>query len=132
MQPLPYSNDLLEAAKASRAHAYAPYSQYLVGAAIRGADGNAYVGCNVENASYGVTVCAERNALGAMVAAGCRLVAEVVVVTADRGTPCGICRQALAEFSEKETLIHCFDDQGGVQSFTMGELLPHAFTLRKT
>ncbi len=129
---MPYSNDLLEAAKASQAHAYAPYSGYLVGAAIRGSDGKTYVGCNVENASYGVTVCAERNALGAMVAAGCRLASEVVVVTVDGGTPCGICRQALAEFSEKDTLIHCFDGQGGVQSFTMGELLPHAFTLRTT
>ncbi len=132
MQPLPYSNELLDAAKAAQSHAYAPYSRYLVGAAIRGADGNTYVGCNVENASYGVTVCAERNALGAMVAAGCRSVAEVVVMTADGGTPCGICRQALAEFSEKDTPIHCFDGQGGVQSFTIGELLPHAFTLRTT
>ena len=92
---------LLAAANAVRARAYAPYSGYHVGAAILGASGAVYAGCNVENASFGLCMCAERNAVGQMVAAGERAPVAVAVVTAgpEAGSPCGMCRQVLAELA---------------------------------
>lgn len=121
-------DELLEAARAVRTNAYAPYSVYQVGAAIRGADGVIYTGCNVENVSFGLSLCAERSAVAAMVAAGCRSVQAVAVVTKDGGTPCGMCRQVLAEFAESgETPVRCADEAGRTASYTVGELLPSQF-----
>jgi cytidine deaminase len=93
---------LVEAAGLARKNAHAPYSSYLVGAALLTADGRIFAGCNVENASYGATLCAERNAVAQMVAAGARDIAALVVVTEgpEPGSPCGICRQTLAEFAD--------------------------------
>ncbi|HEY6478364.1 MAG TPA: cytidine deaminase, partial [Polyangia bacterium] len=90
---------LVMAARAVRGRAHAPYSKFLVGAAVRDERGRIHVGCNVENASYGLTVCAERNAVAAAVAAGARRVRAVAVVSGSRppASPCGACRQVLAE-----------------------------------
>ena len=90
---------LVEAALAARSLAYAPYSKFLVGAAVLTESGAIYAGCNVENASYGLTICAERVALCSAVAAGHRTLAAMAVATSGGGTPCGACRQFAAEFA---------------------------------
>jgi cytidine deaminase len=113
-------------AVAVRKNAYAPYSSFKVGAAIL-SGGKIYVGCNVENAAYPVGLCAERSALAAAVAAGNKTI-EAVVITADRPlTPCGMCRQALAEFNP-EVPILMISDQMEAQA-TLGQLLPDPFGL---
>ena len=124
--------ELLEAAKTVRERAHAPYSRFQVGAAIRSIAGNIYTGCNVENASYPEGWCAETSAIAQMIAAGDTEIGEVVVVAGgDRlCTPCGGCRQRLAEFAEPDTIIHAAGLQGIEKSFTMRDLLPEAFTLR--
>ena len=97
--------DMLKAkAKAVRENAYAPYSNFKVGAAIL-AEGQIYTGCNVENVSYPVGLCAERAALAAAVAAGCKTIDAVVITAAKPITPCGMCRQALAEFNSEVPLM---------------------------
>jgi homotetrameric cytidine deaminase len=126
--------DLLEqsaetlAAAAARAwqHAYAPYSQFRVGAAIRGASGAIYVGANVENAAYSQTQCAEASAIGVMIAAGERRITAVAVASEqlDVCTPCGGCRQRLAEFAAPDTPVYL-----GPETSSVGELLPGGFTL---
>ncbi len=120
---------LIEAARAAQAHAYAPYSGYRVGASVRDEQGRIHIGVNVENISYGLTICAERAALARMVADGGRHVTEVAVVTKDGGTPCGMCLQSLAEFAADPSAltIHCGAEDGTVRSFVLKELLPHAF-----
>ena len=125
--------DLLAAARKARGLAYAPYSGFPVGAAVLGANGRIYSGCNVENASLGLTCCAERNAIFAMVAAGEREVREVLVVgdTAEALPPCGACRQVLAEFARPSVLVHMCDRTGAGRSVTVAELLPHVFRLKK-
>ncbi|POF34420.1 cytidine deaminase [Roseibium marinum] len=121
---------LFEAARAVREKAYAPYSNFLVGAALRTPDGSVFTGCNVENASYPVSVCAEGGAVGAMVAAGYRDIAEAVVIgDAALCTPCGMCRQRLKEFGTDDLIVHVADLNGIRRSFTMDELLPAAFEL---
>ena len=123
---------LLEAARAARACAYAPYSDFLVGAAILGGNGSIYRGCNVENASYGATLCAERVAVGAMVADGERRICAVAIVGGKRDGeeiecfPCGICRQVLCELATPETPVYLVSGSD-VRTYTVGELLPHAF-----
>jgi cytidine deaminase len=120
---------LLEAARAAKARAHAPYSGFPVGAALLCADGTIIGGCNVENASYPAGTCAERVALGSAVAAGQRQFAAVVIVTdAPEGTPpCGICRQALAEFGVGIDVIAVSPD-GRETRWTLEQLLPHPFT----
>jgi len=121
--------ELIEAATAARARAYAPYSRFNVGAAVLGADNQIYLGCNVENASFGLTICAERVAVTNAVAHGCReFVALAVVAETDSGpvTPCGACRQVLAEFSPHLTVI-CADGKNPPQIIKLDDLLPHRF-----
>lgn len=120
---------LLESAVNIRNNAYAPYSGYSVGAAILGADGKTYVGCNVENVSFGVTLCAERNALGQMIAGGCSEVREVALVTSDGGTPCGMCLQALLEFAPnaEQVMIHCASEDGASNSHRLSDMIPYGF-----
>jgi cytidine deaminase len=118
--------ELLAAASAVREQAYAPYSQFRVGAALRAADGTIYTGCNVENASYGLTICAERNAIAHAVAAGAQTFLAVAVVTENGVMPCGACRQVLAEFGPEMTVIVA-DTRGNRRSYAMSELLPAAF-----
>jgi cytidine deaminase len=127
--------ELVEAARAVRHSAYAPYSHYRVGSAIRTASGRIFTGCNVENATYGATLCAERSALAAMVAAGEREPVACAVVTsgAKPGAPCGICRQVLAEFAQDlDLLLASVDARDRVRArrrLRLGSLLPHAFRL---
>jgi cytidine deaminase len=124
------ANPLMLQARQAASRAYAPYSRFRVGAAVRDAIGGVYIGCNVENASYGLTVCAERNAIFAAVAAGAQRpfsALAVACIDAQQGgcSPCGACRQVMAEHLEDSALVSV-DDLG---SFTVGELLPHSFAL---
>lgn len=124
---------LKAAALAAQGRAYVPYSEYAVGAALLTAGGEIVTGCNVENATYGATCCAERTAVFSAVAAGHRAFRAIAVAThgADAGTPCGICRQVLAEFSTDGALeILCFTPEGAEARYTLAELLPHAFALK--
>jgi cytidine deaminase len=126
------TNSLLLAALAARKNAYTPYSRFPVGAAILTRGGKVFSGANVDNASFPETACAEANAIGAMVTAGEREVAAVLVVGgADDAeglcTPCGGCRQRLAEFSSPETLVLLADPRGVRETVPLSELLPKAF-----
>ena len=120
---------LRSAADAAMRNSYAPYSQFRVGAALQGADGMIYSGCNVENSSYPAGSCAERIALGAAINAGCReFVALTIVTEADEPTPpCGMCRQALVEFAPDLPITSC-GAAGATASWTLRELLPVPFT----
>lgn len=122
---------LIQAAREARAHAYAPYSQYAVGAAVRTADGRIFTGCNVENASYGLSVCAERVAVFSAVAAGAREIVAVAVCTNDGATPCGACRQVLAELTPQPEAcsVWVVKPDEVVARYTLAELLPHCFRL---
>jgi len=114
-------------ALAAQAEAYAPYSRFAVGAALLGVDGRIYRGCNVENVSYGLTVCAERNAIGHAVVSGTRGFLALVVVTPASSpvVPCGMCRQVLAEFLPSFP-VRAYAG-GGMLETTVEALLPHAF-----
>jgi cytidine deaminase len=119
---------LIQAAWAAWTQAYAPYSRFAVGAAVESEDGRIFAGCNVENASYGLTLCAERNALAQAVAAGQRRFRRLVVVTdtVTPTSPCGACRQWLWELAPAAEVI-LVNRQGVGQRLTVAELLPHAF-----
>jgi cytidine deaminase len=121
---------LQQAAKQAAAQAYAPYSKFPVGVAVLADSGKIYTGCNVENASYGGTVCAERNAIGAAVVAGERKFSALLVYTpqAMLTPPCGICRQVIAEFFTPDAPIASCNHLQQQQDWTLGELLPAAFT----
>ena len=124
--------ELIAAARAARENAYAPYSHYKVGAAVLTADGRIFSGCNVENASYGLCNCAERTAIFSAVAAGGRTLTAVAVITNDGGSPCGACRQVLAEFAPRDAplAIWLCDAAGNiVHATTLAEIFPMAFTL---
>ena len=121
--------DLLVAASAARDNAYAPYSNFTVGAAVRTDKGSIFAGANAENASYPVGTCAEAGAVAAMVAAGERVIVEALVLGdgAALVTPCGACRQRLREFADAGTMIHIAGLDGIRASFTLEALLPFAF-----
>lgn len=123
------SRDLFEAATAAMAKAYAPYSKFPVGAAIRTADGRVYAGCNIEVASYPEGWCAETTALAHYVMGGGGKIAEIAVVAErmPKVTPCGGCRQRLAEFSDPTTKLHLCDETGIVETVTMADILPFGF-----
>lgn len=127
---------LVAAARAVRRRAHAPYSRFFVGAAVLDERGRVHAGCNVENASYGLTVCAERNAIAAAVAAGARSVRAVVVVSDAQplASPCGACRQVLAEFAADDAPVVLAPARGAAsrgETMTVGALLPRAFRLRR-
>lgn len=125
---LEMTQKLVETARLARDWAYVPYSKYKVGAALLTTSGNIYDGCNVENAAYPTTMCAERVAVFKAVSQGERAFEAIAVVTANAGSPCGACRQVLAEFG-LDTLVIIADDTGKiVQQATVRELLPGAFT----
>ena len=119
---------LVAAARAAQRHAHCPYSHFHVGAAIEASDGKTYAGCNVESASYGLTICAERMALGAMVAAGGQGIRRIVVTTDvdPPAAPCGACRQLLAEFGLDFEVIAV--GKTTERRWTLRQLLPDAFT----
>jgi cytidine deaminase len=121
---------LINVARHMRERAYAPYSGYPVGAALLTADGSVYGGCNVENAAYGVTICAERAAVVKAVGMGEREFAAIAVVTKDGGTPCGECRQVLSEFGTDIAVI-ISDVRGHYDVLGLDELLPHLFKLKR-
>jgi cytidine deaminase len=121
--------ELFAAAKAARANAYAPYSRFKVGAALRSESGAIHAGCNVENAAYPQGACAETGAIAAMAAAGNRRIAEILVIGDGEAlcTPCGGCRQRIREFADPATPIHIAGPEGVRRTFTLGELLPESF-----
>jgi cytidine deaminase len=123
---------LIKAAAAARLKAYAPYSKFKVGAALLAADGRVFTGCNVENASYGATICAERVAVGSAIAAGCTGFLAVAIVYHQRelADPCGLCRQVLHEFGDDIVVIRA-NLGGGCECTTVGALLPGAFSLKR-
>ena len=124
---------LLEAAQKAKDRAYAPYSHFHVGAALLTPSGKIYSGCNVENTSYGLTICAERNAIFQMVANGEQQIEEILVTgdTEEFLPPCGSCRQVIAEFSKKETAVYMCNKYGKWQKTTVGELIPYTFFLKR-
>jgi len=118
-------------ARVASAHAYCRYSMFRVGAAALSRDGAIARGCNVENASYGLTICAERNAIFRAIADGASGIAALALYTPTRApvTPCGACRQVLAEFGHDALPIRCFCDGADVAVLTLASLLPHRFVL---
>jgi len=122
---------LLEAATKARMNAHSPYSGFKVGAAIRTASGHTYTGCNVENSSYGATVCAERVAIQKAISEeGKVVITEVVVVTDSTPPwpPCGMCRQVIAEFASATTPVAAANLKGETKSWKFSDLMPEAFT----
>lgn len=118
---------LIQTAQKARHWAYAPYSKYLVGAAVLTASGKIYDGVNVENAAYPSGVCAERVAVYKAVSEGERQIVAVAVVTANAGTPCGFCRQVLNEFSLDMIVLVADEKLGKVEEWSLKDLLPGAF-----
>lgn len=123
-------DELIDAARLAQSRAYAPYSGYPVGCAIRMDDGSIYTGCNVENRSYGLALCAERSALAAAISDGKRKPVAVVVATHSDppGTPCGLCRQALIEFADDLPIL-LINEGDGRRELRLAELLPEPFRL---
>ena len=124
----PSLEPLIDAALEARQSAYAPYSKFEVGAALEAENGEIFVGCNVENSSFGMTICAERVAVGAAITAGQRRFRRLVVVTNGKASPCGACRQVLAEFGDVELVM--VDPEGRItKRRRLAELLPDQFHL---
>ncbi|MCR9109907.1 cytidine deaminase [Marivita sp. XM-24bin2] len=121
--------DLKEAAQAVRENAYAPYSNFKVGAALRSAEGHVFVGCNVENVAYPEGTCAEAGAIAAMIASGARKIVEAYVIadSPDPVPPCGGCRQKLSEFAGRDVPVTLATTDGTEFKTTVGDLLPGAF-----
>lgn len=122
-------SNLLEAAKNAAKNAYAPYSKFKVGCAIFTSSGKIYTGCNVENVSYPVGTCAEAGAIAAMINGGDSKISEILIYADGKSpiTPCGACRQRIAEFADRKTMIYSADKKGVKKTFAIGELLPYAF-----
>ena len=128
---------LMDLAREAMTHAYAPYSGYQVGAALLCADGTVYQGCNIENASYGATNCAERTAFFKAVYDGKREFVSIAVCGGKEGVitgsfpPCGICRQVMREFCEDDFRIYLVGAEGTYESCTLSQLLPFSFSAKK-
>lgn len=122
--------ELMQVALAARENAYVPYSHFAVGAAVVSADGRVFRGANIENASYSITMCAERNAIFAAASAGVRkIVALAVVADTDSGVaPCGACRQAMTEFMSAQAPVYLGNLHGRIDPTTVADLLPGAFS----
>lgn len=136
MDPSELEQQLIDAAVQVRQQAYAPYSRFLVGAAILDQCDRLYVGCNVENASYGLTICAERNAIAAAVVGGMTRIKLLAVAASGAVTPCGACRQVLSEFADDATVLLVDtqvtdDNRRLVRRLSIDELLPHRFVLKR-
>lgn len=121
---------LMELAKEAREHAYVPYSQFKVGAAVLTKDGRTFTGCNIENSSYPLTNCAERTAIFKAVSEGAIEIEAIAVIGNTTGpiSPCGACRQVMIEFSDANTPVYLTNLQGEVEETTVSALLPGAFT----
>ena len=118
--------ELVQLAQAARENAYAPYSHYDVGAALLTASGQVFTGCNVENAVYPMTLCAERTAMVKAVSEGQREFVAIAIATRNGGSPCGACRQVMREFAPHLRILLA-DDAGHVRQFTLDQLLPDSF-----
>ena len=125
--------DLIDAALTVRKYAYCKYSNYYVGAALLDDNGNMHIGCNVENAAYPEGTCAEANAIAAMIAGGGKKIRSIVVVGGhddiEDCTPCGGCRQKIAEFADENTAVVLIRPGGHTRSFKIEQLLPRSFHL---
>ncbi|MCX8995672.1 cytidine deaminase [Rhizobiaceae bacterium BDR2-2] len=123
------SHDLFEAARGAMKFAHAPYSKFPVGAAIRADDGRIYTGANIENLSFPQGWCAEPTAIGCMIMGGGKKIVEMAVIAEKRAlcSPCGGCRQKIAEFAQASTRIYLCDEAGVAKALTMDELLPFSF-----
>ena len=122
---------LIDAALKARQNAYAPYSKFLVGAALLTSDGTVFTGCNVENSSYGLCICAERTAICKAVSEGHQEFEAIVVAATPFASPCGACRQFLAEFGTDISVIGVdADDVGNTKTWTVEELIPETFKLK--
>jgi cytidine deaminase len=121
--------EILDHAAKAMKNAYAPYSRFRVGSAVVGGSGEVYIGCNVENASYGATICAERMAIGAAIAAGEKKVNTVAVInsTARPCSPCGLCLQVIAEFGQEVKIITASNNKKLVEQMTLKDLMPRIF-----
>ena len=126
------NSDLLEIAAEAMLKAYAPYSGFSVGAALLADNGNVYRGCNIENASYGATICAERTAISAAVADGSRKFDKIAIVSSsgEYTFPCGICRQVMAEFMKEDGMVVLMEGDN-IKEFRLDELLPHSFSFEQ-
>ncbi|CDZ79182.1 Cytidine deaminase [Legionella massiliensis] len=123
---------MISQAKHVLTHAYAPYSKFRVAACLYSENGNFYTGVNVENASYGLTICAESSAICQMITAGKQKILSMVVMNGE-GTlcpPCGACLQRIAEFANSKTVIHLCSHQAPIKSLTIEELLPYTFRFK--
>ncbi len=123
--------ELIQMAWKARENAYCPYSKYMVGAAVLGEDGKVYTGCNIENSSYGMTVCGERVAIFKMVSEGCRKFKALAVVgsTDEDGAPCHACRQVMTEFcADMDVPVYVGGPSGKIWTHTMKEICPYPFT----
>ena len=120
---------MIQQARKAMNHAYAPYSKFHVGVCLQTDNGHYYSGCNVENASYGLTMCAEASAISNMVTNGDRTITEIVVMAKSdvMVTPCGACRQRLSEFTHPQALVHICSPEGLQKTMTMAELFPQSF-----
>ncbi len=124
------NRDLVKLAIEAREKAYVPYSNFAVGAAVEMEDGKIFTGCNIENASYGATNCAERTAIFKAVSEGYKMIKKIAVI-GDMSTytaPCGICRQVIAEFADKDTIIIVIKNESDYLIKTLEDILPGAFT----
>lgn len=126
-------NDLIRLAKEAMGHAYAPYSSFCVGACLEASDGTVYTGCNMENASYGATICAERVAFGKAISEGRRSFRAIGIVCSEgrKAYPCGICLQVISEFMPPDGIVF-LEDQSGITQYQVKDLLPNAFSLGVT
>ncbi len=123
------AQEMIDLARSTMTRAYAPYSNFAVGAVLRGHNGKLYAGCNVENAAYPESQCAEASAVSAMILDGEHNIAEVLVMAGGRElvTPCGGCRQRLREFAEDDVPVHLCGTDGLKRTVTLAELLPFSF-----
>ena len=123
-------SDLFDKARTVRENAHAPYSKFKVGAALRTVSGEEFIGCNVENSAYPQGTCAEAGAIAAMIAAGEKEILEICIVADSPSpvSPCGGCRQKLAEFSQPSTQVNLANLHGVLESHTLEDLLPHSFS----
>lgn len=126
--------ELVVIAREAAQKAYAPYSHFYVGAALQALDGQVFTGCNVENASLGLTICAERVAICNAVQQGCRTFSAIAIVATQPATPCGACRQVLAEFTQPQfrVIVASMHAQEEVKVYSMEKLLPHQFVLMES
>ena len=128
--------ELIEVAKLARDNAYAPYSNFKVGAALKTKTGKIFQGCNIENSALSMTNCAERTAFAKAISEGEREFESITVVGAPKGKepsekcmPCGYCRQFMSEFVDNEFKVYVIDKEGNIEKLTINELLPHSFKL---